>query len=130
MLGLSYIDGQIYTIDNNTFTDSGNPIIRQRVTQVIPDEGDWQTYYQSVELFGQTGNTPVGNIPVQIVMEFTTDRGETWSMEQWQQSGGNGSYTARTKWTGCLGAAFGMAFRFTVSCDQYISWRSFRVRAA
>lgn len=128
LLGLSYIDGQIYTIDNNTFTDSGNPIIRQRVTEVIPDEGDWETYFQSVELFGQTGNTPVTDANVQVVMQYTTDRGETWSTEEWQQSGGNGSYTARTKWTG-LGAAFGMAFKFTVSCDQYVSWRKFRVRA-
>lgn len=127
-LGLSYLDGTLFTIDNNVFTDSGNPIVRKRITKVIPPEADWQTFFQSVELMAQTGNTPAGSANVQIVMRYTTDRGETWSQEQWQQAGGNGSYSARTKWTG-LGAAFGMAFEFTVSCDQYISWRSFRVRA-
>lgn len=129
LMGLSYLNGNIYTIDNQTFTDSGNPIIRQRITQVIPPEADWMTFFQSVELFGQTGNTPVSNIPVQLTMQYTLDRGETWSQESWQQVGGNSTYAARTRWTG-LGSGYGMAFKFTVVCDQYISWRRFRVRAA
>lgn len=129
LLGQSYLDGSVFTIDNNTFTDNGNPIIRQRITPVYPPEGDWQTYFQSVELFGQTGNTPVTNIPVQLVMEYSVDRGVTWSQELWQQSGSNNSYVGRTRWMG-LGAAYGMCFRFTVVCDQYISWRKLRLRAA
>lgn len=128
LLGLSYIDGVIYRIDNDTFTDSGHPIIRQRITQVIPDEGDWQTFFQSVELFGQVGNTPTGSADPQLVMQYSIDRGKTWSQEEWQQVGGNSSYAARTKWTG-LGSGFGMCFKFTISCNQYISWRKFKVRA-
>lgn len=127
-MGLSYLDGTLFTISNDVFNDSGNPIVRKRVTPVYPPEGDWQTYFQSVELFGQIGNIPAGQKDPQIMMQYSTDRGETWSQELWEQAGGNGSYAARTKWTG-LGSAFGMCFSFTVVADQYVSWRGIRVRA-
>lgn len=128
ILSVDTRDGTVWKLNESTFTDNGNPIIRERITKVIPKEGDYLTFFQSVELFGQIGNTPVGQDDPQIMMKYSMDRGETWSYEDWQQSGGNNTYEGRTRWTG-LGAAYGLAFWFRVVAAQLISWRMLRVRA-
>jgi hypothetical protein len=128
LLALDYRNGDIFRIDDEAYTDNGNPIRRDRILPVIPEEADWQSYFQSVELFGQTGNTPTGARDPQIMLRCSKDRGMTWGQELWQQSGGNGSYESRTRWVG-LGAAFGMVFWFSVVANQFVSWRAVRVRA-
>jgi hypothetical protein len=128
IIGLDYKDGSAVRIDDEIFTDLGNPIVRDRITPVTPKEGDFLTFFQSVELFAQIGNTPVEADDPQIMMRYSIDRGETWSMEDWQQAGGNASYEGRTRWVG-LGSAYGMAFWFRVVASQYVSWRMLRIRA-
>ena len=53
---------------------------------------------------------------------------ETWSDEDWQQNGGDGTYMERLRWVG-VGAGFTMAVRFRVITDKYISLRQVRIRA-
>ncbi|HEY8994271.1 MAG TPA: hypothetical protein VIM71_06405 [Lacunisphaera sp.] len=128
ILAIGYQSGQVLHIDDELFTDTGNPILRERILTVIPKEGDWLTYYQSAELFGTVGNTPVGQQVPNIMMKYSTDRGMTWSLERWQSTGGNHSYGTRTRWVG-LGAAFGLALWFRVVSSHFISWRMVRVYA-
>ncbi len=128
IFGVNINNGKVIRIDNDLFTDDGNPIRRDRILAVFPNEADYLTFFQSVELFGQIGNTPVNQDDPQIMMRYSQDRGETWSLEQWQQAGGNSTYAGRTKWSG-LGAAYGLSFWFAIVAAQYISWRSVRVRA-
>jgi len=127
LLGVDYRDGKVWKIDDNLFTDAGNPIRRDRILSVTPKEGDYLTYFQSAELFGQIGNTPVGGTNPNIMLRYSIDRGETWSFEDWQQAGGNGSYEGRTRWVG-LGAAYGLALWFRTVAIQSISWRMVRLR--
>lgn len=128
ILAININNGKVVRLDNELYTDDGDPIRRERITSVFPPEADYLTFFQSVELFGQIGNTPVGQDDPQLMLRYSADRGMTWSSEMWQQAGGNSTYAARTKWTG-LGAAYGLAFWFAVVASQYISWRSVRVRA-
>jgi len=128
VLAIDYRDGKVLRIDDEVYTDLGNPIQRDRILSVTPKEADWMSYYQSIELFGQIGNTPVGYDDPQIMMRYSTDRGVTYGLEQWQQSGGNSSYTGRTRWVG-LGAAYGLNVWFRVVAAQSISWRMVRLRA-
>lgn len=128
ILALSYLNGQVLHVDDELYTDQGNPIVRERILQVIPKEGDWFTYYQSAELFGTVGNTPVGQQIPNIMMKYSTDRGKTWSLERWRPTGGNHSYSTRTRWVG-LGAAYGLALWFRVVASHFVSWRSVRLYA-
>jgi hypothetical protein len=233
LLGLHGQNGSFFEVSNTVYTDNGAPIYRERIMPVIPEEADWMSYCGSLELFAETGNTPltpdvatgfdadspnpvldttnfltnmvaatsvlnavwddtlsgswpnpvlstasflakmdeflegvsdVGGIgfdttspnPVypstqdfltnlnaalqalatiyvdalrvetQVMLQYSTDRGMTWGQELWQQSGGNYSYSARTRWTG-LGAAFGFVFKLAIVCNQFVSWRKVRL---
>jgi hypothetical protein len=114
-------------VSDTTYTDQDSPILRDRITSVFPREEDALSYGQSVELFEQIGNTPVGQDDPQVMMRYSIDRGMTWSLEDWQQAGGNDSYEGRTRWAG-LGAAYGFAFWFRIVASQYVSWRALRLR--
>jgi hypothetical protein len=127
ILALNIQNGQVVQLSDTVYTDLGNPIARDRVTSVFPVEGDSLTYGQSVELFGETGNTPIGQDDPQIMMRYSIDRGKTWSLEEWQQVGGNNSYEGRTRWIG-LGAAYGFCFWFRIVSNQYVTWRGLRLR--
>ncbi len=128
LLGQDYKNGKIYRIDNQIFTNSGAPIVRDRVLPPLPQTADWMTYYQSIELFGEVGNTPTGQEDPNVMLRLSTDRGETWGIEDWQKTGGNSSYETRVRWTG-IGAAYGLTIWFRIVASQYISWRNVRVRA-
>lgn len=128
ILVMDYRNGNVLHVDDDIYTDQGDPIVRERILAVIPKEGDWLSYYQSVELFGQVGNTPVGQQDPSIMMRYSGDRGMTWSLEEWAATGGNYSYETRTRWVG-LGSAFGLALWFKVVASQFISWRMVRLYA-
>lgn len=128
ILAIDYRNGNLISVSNDLYQDQGNPIVRERILSVLPREADFLSFYQSVELFGQIGNTPVTESNPNIMMKYSTDRGMTWSLEQWQQAGGNYSYEGRTRWVG-LGAAYGLVVWFRVVCNQFVSWRLVRVRA-
>lgn len=128
ILAIYYQDGRIVRIDDELFTDQGDPILRERILSVTPKEGAWLTYYQSAEIFATAGNTPVGQEPPNIMMRYSGDRGMTWSLEQWQKTGGNHSYGTRTRWVG-LGSHFGLCLWFRIVASQLISWRQVRIYA-
>lgn len=128
ILAMDFNNGKVFHLNDEVFTDAGNPIVRERIMACIPKESDNLTFYQSVELFATIGNTPVGQSDPQIMMRYSTNRGMTWSYERWQQAGGSYRYDARTKWTG-LGAAYSLALWFRVVANQFVSWRSIRLRA-
>ncbi len=56
LLGLDKRDGKFFEIDNDTYTDNGAPIRRERTLPVVPEEADWMTYCGTVELFSQVGS--------------------------------------------------------------------------
>lgn len=128
ILAIDYRNGKVVSVDNNLFQDEGDPIRRERKLSVFPAEGDYMTFFQSVELFATIGNTPVGQDDPQIMFRYSTDRGVTWSLEDWQQAGGDSTYAGRTRWTG-LGSAYGLVPWFAIVANQFVSWRSVRVRA-
>lgn len=128
LLALDSRNGNVWRVDDKVYTDNGNPIIRDRILSVVPKEADWPTFYQSAELFGQVGNTPVDKDDPNVMFRYSTDRGMTYSQEDWAKMGGNGTYETRVRWTG-LGSAYGLALWFRVVASQYISWRMVRLRA-
>jgi hypothetical protein len=58
VLEADYRNGDIMEIDETNYTDNGNPISRERILPVTPKEGDFFTFYQSAELFGELAPPP------------------------------------------------------------------------
>lgn len=129
LLGLNRLTGEISQISDTIYTDNGNPIILDRKLSVFPKEASWKSYFRSVELFCEMGNTPIedeGNTP--IMLRVSRDRGKTYGREMWKQMSGNGSYVCRPVWTG-LGASFGLVLWFRFTANQYVSFRGVRIYA-
>jgi hypothetical protein len=57
LLGLNRLNGQIAEIKDTIYTDNGNPIVLDRKLSVFPKEASWKSFYRSVELFCEMGNT-------------------------------------------------------------------------
>lgn len=57
LLGMNRLNGQIAQISDTLYTDNGNPIILDRKLSVFPKEASWKSFYRSVELFCEMGNT-------------------------------------------------------------------------
>ncbi len=57
LLGLNRLNGQIAEIKDTIYTDNGNPIVLDRKLSVFPKEASWKSFYRSVELFTEMGNT-------------------------------------------------------------------------
>lgn len=121
-------NGNVYTIDNNVFTNNGAPIVRDRILSPVPENADWMTFLQSIELFCEVGNTPVDQNPPQAMLRIARDRGEEYGLEDWCPMGSNNSYETRVRWTG-LGSAFSFTLWFRIVASQYISLRKVRLRA-
>lgn len=59
LIGLNRNNGEISEIREDVFTDNGLPIVLDRILPVFPNEASWRSFYQSIELFNEMGNTPV-----------------------------------------------------------------------
>jgi hypothetical protein len=125
---MDYRNGDLLKVRDDVFTDQGEPIIRDRKMYVVPEEADRLSYYQSVQLFGETGNTPVDLADPQIAFRYSLDRGKTYGEEELRTVGGQSDYEAQTVWTG-LGSGFGIVLWFRIVAFQFVSWRSVRLRA-
>lgn len=126
LYGLDYRDGTIDLIDEEAFTDRDNPIVRKRVTSVFPPESDVLYYFGSATLFGEKGNTPVNEPVHSIMMQYSIDRGKSWSFEDWVTTDGNSTYEGMARWVG-LCSAYGLSLSFTTVSRNYISWRGVRL---
>jgi hypothetical protein len=125
---MDYRNGDLIKVRSDIYTDQGDPIIRDRKLYVVPEEADNLTYFQSAELMGETGNTPVNLPDPEIAFRYSFDRGKTFGLEETRIVGGQSSYEARTVWNG-LGSGFTIVLWFRIVASQFISWRSVRLRA-
>jgi hypothetical protein len=128
LLGMDYRNGDVWELSDQLFTDDENPIERARILTPIPKEADRLTFYQSVELMADVGNTPLVQTVPNVMMRYSTDRGKTWSQEDWRPIGTEAGYNTRVQWVG-LGSGYGIAFEFRIVAEHYISWRMVRLRA-
>ncbi len=123
------LSNKIYRQSDTLYENDGQPIVRRRAFTVIPNESSNLSVFVSAELFGETGNTPVGQPEPNVMWQYSPTRGKTWSREMWRPFSGNGTYNQRCQITG-LGAAYTMSFSLTVVANQYISWRNLEVVTA
>jgi len=90
-------NGQIYMLDPNNYTDSGNEIRRvRRAPHLISDYQ--RQYFSEFQIHFQPGvGLPDGSAP-QAMCRWSDDGGSTWSNEHWSSIGVQGAYKNRAIW--------------------------------
>jgi len=107
----SHKDGKILEIDNQCFTDNGALIRRVRTAPHIHNENK-RLFYKSLELDVEKGvglTEGQGSVP-NIMLQYSSDGGYTWSNELWRTAGRIGEYKTRVKWFN-LGSSRDRLFR-------------------
>jgi hypothetical protein len=87
------LSGRVFTFDNDTFTDDGDPIER------VVSASARRDICHSIELEGAVGIGPVdGTIPY-VDLRYSDDRSRSWSDWRTRSLGAVGDYDLRVRWT-------------------------------
>lgn len=92
-------NGQLYSLDLNTYTDVGAPIYRLRRCPHLTESLN-RVAHKELQLQFQPGVglvTGQGSNP-QAMLQWSDDGGSTWSNEHWTSVGAIGQYKARAIW--------------------------------
>ena len=125
----SRIDGKIYEMSLDYFSDNGNPLVRERISPHQQGEKNLLTF-RSFELdmeVGQGLQTGQGSDP-QISLEYSNDGGFTWSNEIWRTFGRVGKYKQRVIWRQ-LGMARDRVFKVKISDPVFVQMNEAFVNA-
>lgn len=94
-----YLNGAIYALDKNTYTDNGAVIRRlRRSPHLVADFN--QEFFALLQLQFQPGVGLIsgqGSDP-QAMLRWSNDGGSTWSNERWKSIGKIGKYRNRVIW--------------------------------
>lgn len=111
--------GVLAVIDKSKFDDfRGEPIIKRRTAPVITN--DFSPFLvNDIQLVWNTGTTTdtdnsMGARDPVVMLEVSTDGGNTFGNERWASGGKIGQYGHRSIWYG-IGAGTMFSFRFTIS---------------
>jgi hypothetical protein len=94
-----YENGKIYTLNNDVYTDNGNPIRRLRRAPHLTTDLQRQ-FFDELQIQFQPGvgiPTGQGSDP-QVMLRWSNDGGSTWSNEHWVSIGKIGAYQNRAMW--------------------------------
>jgi hypothetical protein len=111
-----YQNGNIYTLDADTYTDNGTPIASEIITKTIFAGANKRIAVHRLGIDCETGNglaTGQGSNP-QIMLQVSKDSGRTWGNEQWVSMGKIGEYMRRAFWTR-LGSAYFWTFKWRIT---------------
>jgi hypothetical protein len=91
---------KLYALDPSVYTEDGNRIIRQRITQNV-NEMDLMGFFSRFEVGFEGGigaTTGQGSSP-RAMLRTSKDGGHTWSGPAFANMGAKGGYDVRTYWT-------------------------------
>lgn len=94
-----YLNGKIYELDLDTYTDDGETLRRKRVTQIINQDRK-NLFFNNFEVEFEAGVGLVsgqGSDP-QAMLRISDDGGHTWGNEHWRDIGEIGRYGKRAIW--------------------------------
>lgn len=90
-----YRDGNIYTLDADTYTDNGT-LIRRSITGRHIFQGDPMSVSEMwIDMEMGVGNVNAPGDDPQLMLRTSKDGGHTWSNELWQSIGAQGVYQKR-----------------------------------
>ena len=92
----SYVSGNLYTYDLDTYTDNSETIRRKRITPHITKERKRLRYYQlELEFEGGVGLTTGQGSDPQVMLSWSDDGGHTYSSKRYASIGKKGEYGYR-----------------------------------
>lgn len=104
-------NGKVYQLTQEAQSDDGSAILRERSTPVLNPHGT-RLIFDELELIAQVGQQ--SDIDLQIIVDWSDDRGKTWSKSRQQSLGKTGEYGKRVIFRR-LGQSFGRVFRVRMS---------------
>lgn len=104
-------NGIVYRLCPDCSTDNLEPILRERITPVINPQGS-QLIFDAVELILQTGQQE--NAKPVIRLDWSDDRGKSWSKDRTLDFGAIGEFDKRTVFNR-LGQSRNRVFRLRIS---------------
>lgn len=110
-----YSNGNLYTLELDTYTDNEVTVQRIRTTPPIHQDRKW-IYFHSLEIDFESGvglTSGQGADP-QAMLRWSDDGGHTWSNEHWRTIGKKGEYDSRAVWRR-LGKARNRIFELTIT---------------
>ena len=117
-LGASYVtdyeNGKVYLLDEGTYTDDGEPIVREFVSRHNKAGNFIRIAKLWLEMEGGVGTVSGQGSDPQVMLQVSRDGGHTWSSELWRSFGALGQYRARAVWNR-LGRARDWLFRVRVT---------------
>lgn len=110
-----YLNGNIYTLNQNTYTDNGMPIVRELVSRhLFRDLNILTTSWVQIDMETGVGlNAGQGSNP-QLMLQVSRDNGKTWGNELWRDMGKIGQYFRRVIWRR-LGRGYDFVFKLRMT---------------
>lgn len=106
-----YENGNVYTIEADTYSDNGTAIPRQLITKHLDRVSISRLQVEFEPGVGLA--TGQGSDP-QVMLQISRDGGFTWGNELWRSIGKVGKYTARAIWNR-LGSARDWVFKIRIT---------------
>jgi hypothetical protein len=98
---IDYVFPYVYALDDHTYLDDTEAIVRERTGPEITEEQQW-IMHQRLELASEKGTGAdgaplVGQVPAWL-LDWTDDAGGTWSVPQYGTPGAIGALGTRSLW--------------------------------
>lgn len=115
-VGGDYLNGNLYAIDPSAYSDNGDPLPRIRTAPHIAKDSNRISHHRfllDMETGVGTDGINQGNDP-QAMLQWSNDRGHTWSNEKWASIGKIGKRLTRVQWNR-LGQARDRVYKLVIT---------------
>lgn len=109
-------DGKLYEIDATAYSDAGDLVVRERITQHVEANGQ-HLRMERLVLVLESGVGATGEDAPRVVMRYSDDGGHTWSKARYGDMGKVGEYGVPIVWRR-LGQFRRRCFKFTYGGTQ------------
>lgn len=117
-LGKSYVtdfdNGKVYLLDENAYTDDGEPIVREFVSRHTKAGAFIRIPQLWLEMESGVGAATGQGADPQVMLQVSRDGGHTWGAEMWRSFGALGEFGKRAVWNR-LGRARDWLFKVRVT---------------
>jgi hypothetical protein len=111
-----YATGKLYTLNLDSNTEDGTPILRLRATQCMDSPGGERMFYQALQIDMETGLGDGAGSDPQLMLRYSNDGGHTWSNVKTASAGKAGEYGRRVKF-GPSGAGRNRVWEISMTDD-------------
>jgi hypothetical protein len=116
-------NGNIYVMDNSTYTHNGNPIYRERAWPILGPKEVNRIRIDRLELDAETGtgNTSGTDTDPQVWLDMSFDGGRTFGVSRYQSMGKVGVYNNVPVWMRC-GMGRRPVARLATTAETKVTW--------